>query len=112
MTRLLRTRVQHTAFHPNGEQRILFVANEVFAVLRISPRRDQHILCLTNVTAFPVSLNLPLEQLCSGTTSWFDLLAGRGYQAQECKLQLMLDPYAVLWLTPFAELEKRIEQPG
>ena len=49
--RLLITRIQHAGFHPNGEQRVLSLGDEVFALLRVSPAGDEHILCLTNITA-------------------------------------------------------------
>ena len=48
---LLHLRRGSSAFHPHGGQKILDYSPGVFAVLRTSPDRDIHILCLQNVTA-------------------------------------------------------------
>jgi glucosylglycerate phosphorylase len=48
---LLGRRAASDAFHPQGGQKILDLGNEVFAVLRSSPKGDRQILCLQNVTA-------------------------------------------------------------
>jgi glucosylglycerate phosphorylase len=110
--RLLMTRVQHAAFHPNGEQRVLTLGDEVFAVLRVSPAGDEHILCLTNITARCLELKLDVECLGFQDMAWFDLVGGRGWHGKEGKLPLRLGSYEVLWLSPFHELEARIEQHG
>jgi sucrose phosphorylase len=110
MGRLLMTRVQHAAFHPNGEQRVLSLGDEVFALLRVSPAGDEHILCITNIT--PRILELKPDVGCLGfqDMAWFDLVGGRGWHGTEGKLSLRLSPYDVLWLSPFHELETRIER--
>ena len=110
--RLLMTRVQHAAFHPNGEQRVLSVGDEVFALLRVSPARDEHILCVTNITARSLELKLDLGGLGFQDMAWFDLVGGRGWHGMEGKLPLRLGSYEVLWLSPFHELETRIERHG
>jgi sucrose phosphorylase len=110
MGRLLTTRVQHAAFHPNGEQKVLSLGDEVFALLRVSPARDEHILCATNIT--PRILDLKVDVGCLGfpDMAWFDLVGGRGWHAAEGRLCLRLCPYDVLWLSPFHELETLIER--
>ena len=110
MGRLLTTRVQHAAFHPNGEQRVLSLGDEVFALLRVSPAREEHILCVTNIT--PRILDLEVDVGCLGfqDMAWFDLVGGRGWHAAEGRLCLRLCPYDVLWLSPFHELETLIER--
>jgi len=110
--RLLITRIQHAAFHPNGEQRVLSLGDEVFTLLRVSPSGDEHILCLTNITAHGLELNLDVGSLGFQDMAWFDLIGGRGWHGMEGKLLLRLCPYEVLWLSPFHELETRIEQHG
>jgi glycosidase len=110
--RLLMTRVQHAAFHPNGEQRVLSVGDEVFALLRVSPASDEHILCVTNITARSLELKLDLGGLGFRDMAWFDLVGGRGWHGSEGKLPLRLGSYEVLWLSPFHELETRIERHG
>jgi sucrose phosphorylase len=110
--RLLMTRVQHAAFHPNGEQRVLSLGDEVFALLRVSPAREEHILCVSSIC--PRSLELKPDVGCLGfqDMTWFDLIGGRGWHATDGKLPLRLCPYDVLWLSPFHELENRIERDG
>ncbi|MDJ0898288.1 MAG: sugar phosphorylase [Xenococcus sp. MO_188.B8] len=106
---LISIRRQHSAFHPNGEQQILVLAPEVFAVLRISPRGDRHILALTNVSSKNCQLKIPLSLLGVEETQWYDLVCKRGWMAQEQALKLTLQPYDVVWLIPFIELEQIIE---
>ena len=106
---LLTIRRQHSAFHPNGEQQILVLAPEVFAVLRISPKGDRHILALTNVSPQKFQLEIPLSLLGVAETQWYDLVCKRGWMAQEETLKLTLQHYDVVWLIPFVELEEIIE---
>jgi len=108
--RLLMTRVQHAAFHPNGEQKVLSLGNEVFALLRVSPSGDEHILCVTNITARSLELKVNVAGLGFKDLAWFDLLGGRGWHGTNRELPLRLGPFDVLWLSPFHELEARIEQ--
>jgi sucrose phosphorylase len=112
MGRLLMTRVQHVAFHPNGEQSVLSLGDELFALLRVSPVRDEHILCITNITPRSLELKVDMCSLGLPDMTWFDLVGGRGWHATDGKLPLRLCPYDVLWLSPFHELETRIERKG
>ncbi|MFE4106364.1 alpha-amylase family glycosyl hydrolase [Almyronema epifaneia] len=130
--RLLEIRVRQPAFHPNGAQRILALGPEVFAVLRISPDCTQHILTLTNVTACACRLEISLAELgitglhptelapasssdepiiCAipDDSHWYDLVGRRGWRATQQKLAIALEPYDVVWLVPFVELEQAIE---
>ena len=106
---LIAIRGQHSAFHPNGEQRILGLTPEVFAVLRISPQDDRHILTLTNVTPKNCQLEIPLSLLGVEESQWYDLVRQRGWMAQNQILNLTLQPYDVVWLIPFVVLEQIIE---
>jgi sucrose phosphorylase len=108
-TRLLEIRVRHCAFHPNGEQQIFTTSHSVFTVLRVSPDRDQHILTMTNVTDEVAHVEIPLSEVGVAWKNWYDLVGKRGWRAEDKKLRVMLQPYDVVWLIPFAELEKMIE---
>jgi sucrose phosphorylase len=110
--RLLDIRVRHRAFHPNGGQLILPVSSSVFAVLRSSPGGDEHILALTNVTSRACRLDIPLDALGIAESNWYDLVAGRGWIAGGQTLAVQMQPYDVMWLTPFSELERSIESPA
>ncbi|MEO0534598.1 MAG: alpha-amylase family glycosyl hydrolase [Cyanobacteria bacterium P01_A01_bin.123] len=134
LSRLLDLRVSNKAFHPNGDQRVLQPDPAVFALLRISPDCEQHILTLTNVTAQPCDVKISLAELgvtgtqgLSGLPSdsnpansrpycaipedhyWYDLMSGRGCRITGDSLEVTLAPYDVAWLTPLVELEQMIE---
>ena len=91
-----------------------------FIVLRIAPNCEEHILTLTNVTNKVCEVEVPLDKLkleASNTitcatpddTYWYDLVGKRGWRVQQQKLTLVLQPYDVVWLIPFMELERNIE---
>ncbi len=101
--------MRHRAFHPNGEQKILTPAKDVFAVLRTAPGGGEHILTLTNVTDRAARLQLPLSEVGVNEVQWYDLYGKRGWMAKAQKLDLTLQPYDVMWLIPFRELERSIE---
>ncbi len=102
-------RVRQCAFHPNGDQRVLMISPDIFAVLRISPDGDQHILALTNVTGRVCPIGIPLSELRVEKGHWYDLVGKRGWIARDEKLEVTLQPYDVCWLIPFNELERIIE---
>ncbi len=102
-------RVRQCAFHPNGDQRVLMISPDIFAVLRISPDGDQHILALTNVTGRVCQMGIPLSELRVEKDHWYDLVGKRGWIARDEKLEVTLQPYDVCWLIPFNELERIIE---
>ena len=56
-------RTRNRAFHPRGEMRVLTPSTKVFAVLRISPEGDRHVLALTNVTNEVVRVECPIAEL-------------------------------------------------
>ena len=120
--KLLETRVQQRAFHPQGEQQILSLSDKCFVVLRIAPDREEHILTVTNVSNQVCQLEILLTKLkINGSKSvvgntpennnnyWYDLIGNRGWRVQQHKIFLVLHPYDVVWLVPYVELEKSIE---
>ena len=137
--KLLDIRVRQSAFHPNGEQRVLTLSPDVFAVLRVCPDCTQHILTLTNITHRVRQIKIPLIELgvagiysvedlpdvpqdagaasssspimCATPeeTYWYDLVGKRGWRADDQGLEVTLQPYDVAWLIPFVELESMIE---
>ena len=107
--RILEARVKFYAFHPNGEQKVIMASPHVFTVLRVSPDSQQHILTMTNVTNGVVQVDIPLNEVGVEWKNWYDLIGKRGWRAEEKRLIVRLQPYDVVWLIPFAELEKMIE---
>ncbi|MEM9265402.1 MAG: alpha-amylase family glycosyl hydrolase [Cyanobacteria bacterium P01_F01_bin.13] len=135
LSRLLDVRVSNKAFHPNGEQKVFQLDPAVFALLRISPDCEQHILTLTNVTSRRCQISIPLDKLgvagiyttVSDQTDllsdqsgkpfcaipqdnyWYDLMGRRGWRIVENRLDVTLAAYDVAWLIPLIELEQMIE---
>ena len=137
LSRLLDIRVSNKAFHPNGDQKIFQLDPAIFALLRISPDCEQHILTLTNVTPQRCQVSIPLDTLgvagvYGGTaveeTSpplgdqtgkpfcaipqdnyWYDLMGRRGWRIVDNRLNVTLAAYDVAWLIPLIELERMIE---
>ncbi len=96
-------RTRERAFHPNGSQRILMLSPQVFAVLRTSPENNRHVLALTNVTAHPSQVEIPLRLLPAADPCWEDLLDGRSWIGRDGTLALTLQPYDVIWLKPLSQ---------
>ncbi len=102
-------RIRQKAFHPNGDQRILMISPDIFTVLRISPQKDQHILTMTNVTNRVSRIEISVAELGVEERHWYDLVGKRGWIAKNGSLEVTLQPYDVVWLIPFSELERIIE---
>jgi sucrose phosphorylase len=107
--RLVELRVRHRAFHPNVDQKVVLLSKDVFAVLRTSPEGDEHILTLTNVANRVTQVQATLSELGIAEAHWYDLYGKRGWMAKDQKLEVLLQPYDVVWLMPFVELEHIIE---
>jgi sucrose phosphorylase len=105
-SRLLRARSAQPAFHPCGEQRVLFLDESVFALLRIArdgsrlqvDLKSDRVLCLHNVSdRNQVVQILPADlELEPGT--WRDILTGENHVVGQEGLALGLPPYSVFWL--------------
>jgi glycosidase len=100
LRRLAEIRINHRAFHPNGEQKILMVSPAVFSVLRVSPDGNGRLLTLTNVTAQTATVEVATSELGTDEGVWQDLIDGEKYVVGENLLRLLLEPYDVLWLKP------------
>ncbi len=109
LPKLTDIRRQQRAFHPGGDQKVIRLAPEIFALLRTAPEGDQHILALTNVANRCVELKIPLSELGIIERNWFDLVAEKLWHANDQHLELTMAPYDVAWLMPFSELERCIE---
>ncbi|MCP4358462.1 MAG: sugar phosphorylase [Chloroflexi bacterium] len=92
---LLKARTTNPAFHPNGAQDVLFCHQAIFALWRVSENGRERVLCLHNVSSQPQQLNLSLKQ---SANSMIDLIQGDVYAFEAGQLNLILEPYQVLWL--------------
>ncbi len=105
--RLIRIRTRRRAFHPNGAQRVLRLSKQVFSLLRTSPERAEQILTLVNVTDRVCNVVVPLSDLGTRETRWYDLVSGIERVAEEGRLYVSLEPYGVAWLEPFRKEKTR-----
>ena len=97
-TRLNLTRTRERAFHPQGDQQVIMVSPDVFAVLRTSPEGNERILTMTNVTPGQTRVEIPLSEAGTQENHWFDLINEKEWMAEEGKLKVTLEPYDVIWL--------------
>jgi sucrose phosphorylase len=116
--RMLRRRSRCRAFHPNGGQRVLSKGSELFALLRVAPDGGRAVVAVTNVTAQARSLELTVNDLeaadqrdvadgddptatrFSWARAWRELISGSVLTAEQDRLTVELEPYAVMWLEP------------
>ena len=100
MEKLTRTRIKEKAFHPNGEQRVLHISDELFALVRISPDKEDIILSLTNIVGMLQPVRIKLKEIFTQKelTGCRDILSGKDFSFTEGMLSLSLEPYEVLWL--------------
>ncbi len=101
--RYITLRTKQRPFHPQGDQQILDLAKEVFAVLRTSPEGDQHLLSLINVTPRPVRVEIPIATLGLNGPCWHDIIRERDLKADTDSLTITLPPYEAFWLVPCGE---------
>jgi glycosidase len=97
---LLRARRSHRAFHPSGTQKILFGNRALFALVRTSPDRREHVLCIHNVSSEEQSFNTNVRDCgMANGNRLVDLVSGDACEATKSgDLRLTLAPYQVLWL--------------
>ena len=100
MNVIISIRTKQSAFHPNGAQVILKIQPEIFAVLRTSPDKDQHILALVNVTDEEVQATIPMKTVNIFKQKWFDVISQNMYKFNEEDITITVKPYNVIWLEP------------
>ncbi len=98
--RLITIRTQKRAFHPYGGQKILSISPEIFALLRTSPEGDEKILALVNISTRVCHLEIPLSDLDSEETYWYDIVSGVEWMSDEGTLYINMHPYDIVWLEP------------
>ena len=68
-------------------------------MLRTSPDRSQTVLALTNVTSVPQRAAFRAGDLDAGSATWQDILTSRMIEGHNERVEILLQPYEVLWLT-------------
>lgn len=92
--RLLDIRRRQRAFHPDGAQQILDLADGLLGLERIAPDGSQRILAIYNFRPGPVRVDL--QTLPKGLFGWTELLGMTGVRLDH--LGLHLPPYGACWL--------------
>jgi sucrose phosphorylase len=96
--RLVRTRIETPAFHPNAAQTTLAANDAVFALLRTSADAACRVLALTNVSSSAQAVAFPAGELGAPASRWRDLLSPRTIVPRDGVVAVRLEPYDVLWL--------------
>jgi sucrose phosphorylase len=89
----LRVRCSQSAFDPCGLQQVLPSDGCMFAFWRIATSGER-LLCLHNVTAQPVSNDLPTQPQ---QTEWHDLLRAEKIKPAGIEPAIVMQPYQVIW---------------
>jgi sucrose phosphorylase len=95
MKNLLSIRRKELSFHPNAEQFVLHINDELFGFWRQSINREEQVFCIFNVTDKDQSLDLTCLNLPYDGT-WLDLVSQTLYHNIYETIQLK--PYQFLWL--------------
>jgi glycosidase len=93
---LLRARSSFPAFHPHGRQQILDCGEGIFALLRVSPAGNQHVVCLHNISDRPQAATINLKDIL-GSGRLTDLIMNHRMD-DPLNGSLVLKPYQTLWL--------------
>ena len=92
-------RIATPAFHPNAAQRVVPGNPRLFALLRTAADGDR-LLAVTNVTAERQRFRCPPEILAPPAAEWVDRLSDRRVPCADEGIDVLLEPYEVLWLAP------------
>ena len=97
---LVRVRVAHRAFHPNGPQQVLSLHPALFVLLRAAPGGDETLLCIHNVSSAEQSFSANLASLPFPRSDQMrDLITGATFPVSSSgDLTLQVAPYQILWL--------------
>lgn len=92
---LIKIRKTEKAFHPNGQQKVLFIEKGIFSLLRSSPDGHEKIIALHNVTNMKQNIKIPKEELALNKNEVIDLVSKEKVNISD---NICLNPYQVMWL--------------
>lgn len=98
MLEMIWKRIHEKAFHPNAQQKIIKISNDIFALLRIDVDHKSAVLAIVNVIAKKLEINITKEQLSFNSKNAFDLIEGKSYKFNQDKIIINFHPYQVIWL--------------
>ncbi len=87
LKRLISIRKEQNAFHPNAEQKILNLGNELFGLVRSSEEQTIAFVCNLSDSPKTFEIEAELDQLD------YDLISAKNIEKKELK------PYQCMWLT-------------
>lgn len=93
---MLKVRRQHSAFHPAGNQKVLFLDKRIFGLRRTAPDESEDVLCLINVSDQACTLPASAIADFQSASSFRDLLSGMEFTPIDTHIKLQ--PYQVMWL--------------
>jgi sucrose phosphorylase len=98
LTRLVHYRIREKCFHPNAPQSVISLSEKVFSVLRTSVDRQEKILAIINIINKREKLNIDLKDTGLHGQDWYDILTKKTFKAEHGRLEIILEPYDILWL--------------
>ena len=84
---MISIRKEQNAFHPNAEQKILNLGNELFGLVRSSEEQTIAFVCNLSDSPKTFEIEAELDQLD------YDLISAKNIEKKELK------PYQCMWLT-------------
>ena len=96
LNKLIKTRSEQPAFHPNATQFTLHLGSKLFGFWRQSLDRQQSIFCISNISDQQQALALSDINLIDNET-WHDLISGFKFTAADSIMTMQ--PYQTLWIT-------------
>lgn len=91
---LLQIRGNQIAFHPNGKQKVLYLDDRVFSIVRTSMDAQEEIIVLINVSNEQITFVLPEEK----RLNYLDLVTETTIDVTASEGSVTLEPYQVMWL--------------
>ncbi|GIM47939.1 sucrose phosphorylase [Collibacillus ludicampi] len=99
---LLRKRRSEKVFHPNAEQRVLFLNDHVFSLLRTSLDGEEQIICLHNVSHEFQTVNIPLQDYgIKKGSSFMEIISEQQIHTVKNRIEVTLEPYQVMWIKAY-----------
>jgi sucrose phosphorylase len=98
LTRLVQYRIREKCFHPNAPQSVIGLSEKVFSVLRTSVDGQEKILAIINIINKRENLSIDLKDKGLYGGDWQDILTKKTFKAKDGRLEIILEPYDILWL--------------
>ncbi len=98
LIKLLQIRRNEKVFHPNAEQKILFVSDAIFCVLRTSVDKKEKLIAYVNVTNRQQKFDIDLQKENIISDSWINLITEESFKLESNIFKLSVEPYDIGWL--------------